>query len=61
MSKLGAVGILVVVLGLVVIGPLAFLWALNTLFPVLHIPYTVTNWFAALLIGGGLTLRGSSK
>jgi hypothetical protein len=37
---------------MVVAGPLITLWALNTLFPVLAIPYTFWTWLAALCLGG---------
>ena len=43
---------------LVIIGPLATIWALNTLFPVLAIPYTFDTWVAMLLVGG--VFRGAS-
>lgn len=45
----------IVVLGillLVVLGPLATIWSLNTLFPVLHIPFTFDTWCAAVILGG---------
>jgi hypothetical protein len=52
MSKLlGVVGIIALVVTLIVAGPLLLVWALNTLFPVLAIPYTVWTWLAALIIG----------
>ena len=35
-----------------IVGPLASIWALNTLFPVLAIPYTLETWAAMLLVGG---------
>ena len=35
-----------------IVGPLASIWALNTLFPVLAIPYTIETWAAMLLVGG---------
>ena len=41
----------VVVLGLMLIGPLALIWSLNTLFPALAIPYTVWTWLAAMVLG----------
>lgn len=41
----------VVSLALVIAGPLAVIWALNTLFPVLAIPYTVWTWLAAVVLG----------
>ena len=51
MSKLiGAIGIIGVVLLLIVAGPLLLLWSLNTLFPVLAIPYTFWTWIAALIL-----------
>lgn len=39
------------ILFLVVIGPLATIWALNTLFPVLAISYAIDTWFAVVIIG----------
>jgi hypothetical protein len=44
--------LLLLVVALVIAGPLLWIWALNTLFPVLEIPYTIWTWFAALLLGG---------
>ena len=38
-------------------GPLLSIWALNTLFPVLAIPYTLETWAAMALVGG--MFRGS--
>jgi hypothetical protein len=32
--------------------PLAIVWALNTLFPVLAIPYTIWTWLAVIVLGG---------
>jgi hypothetical protein len=47
--------LLVVALAL---GPLLMLWALNTLFPMLAIPYTIETWLAAFVFsapfGSGL-------
>lgn len=44
---------------LVVVGPILTIWALNTLFPALAIPYTVETWFAVVVIGGVLKSRVS--
>jgi hypothetical protein len=44
------VGIVLMVV-LVAAGPLLLIWALNTLFPVLAIPYTIWTWLAALVLG----------
>lgn len=35
---------------LIVFGPLAVIWSLNTLFPVLAIPYNFYTWFAVVLL-----------
>jgi hypothetical protein len=43
---------LALVVFLVFIGPVATIWALNTLFPILAIPLTFETWCAALILGG---------
>ena len=48
---------LVLVVIVLIIGPLLSIWSLNTLFPVLAIPYTIETWAAMLLVGG--MFRGS--
>jgi len=46
---------------IVLIGPLLTIWALNTLFPVLAIPYTLATWAATVLIGAFLRANVSVK
>ena len=41
----------------VIFGPLATIWAVNTLFPLLAIPYNFYSWLAVVLLN--LTLRSS--
>ena len=48
---------LVLIVIIVIVGPLLSIWALNTLFPVLAIPYTIQTWAAVMLVGG--LFRGS--
>jgi len=48
---------LLLTLLLVVIGPLLSIWALNTLFPVLAIPYSFDTWLAVILVKGLLTTQ----
>jgi len=43
--------IVILVAVLFIAGPLLVIWSLNVLFPVLDIPYTVTTWVAALILG----------
>jgi hypothetical protein len=60
MTVLAMIALIVV---LVVAGPLLLIWALNTLFPVLAIPFTIGTWFAALILGAVFnpTLRVTRK
>jgi hypothetical protein len=44
-------GLILLIVLVVVIGPLLTIWALNTLFPVLAIPYTFLTWLAVVLLG----------
>lgn len=44
------IGIILVAALVVVCGPIAAIWALNTLFPALAIPYTLETWAAAFII-----------
>lgn len=39
-----------VVIGLVIFWPFVLIWGLNTLFPVLAIPFTFWTWLAALIV-----------
>jgi hypothetical protein len=48
---------LVLVVIVIIVGPLLSIWALNTLFPVLAIPYTFETWAAVALFGS--MFRGS--
>ena len=40
------------VLLLIALVPIATIWSLNTLFPVLNIPVSFDTWCAALILGG---------
>ena len=56
MSKIFVfVGIVALIVVLVAVGPLLLLWSLNTLFPVLAIPYTIWTWLAALILGAAVS------
>ena len=43
---------LALVVLLIVLAPIATIWSLNTLFPVLAIPYSFDTWASALILGG---------
>lgn len=40
------------IIALLAAGPILTIWSLNTLFPVLAIPYTLETWAAVVLLGG---------
>jgi hypothetical protein len=44
--------ILLVLAVFLVLMPIAAIWSLNTLFPVLAIPITLDTWMAAVVLGG---------
>ena len=58
MKLLAVVALIVLVVAL---GPLLTIWAMNTLFPVLAIPYTLETWAAVILIKGLLTVNVTRK
>jgi hypothetical protein len=43
---------LALIVVIIIVAPLLSIWALNTLFPVLAIPYAIETWAAMVLIGG---------
>ena len=45
----------------IVAGPLATVWALNTLFPALAIPYTIETWLAVIVLGGVFKANVTAK
>ena len=61
MSKTNVLLILLILT--VIFGPLVTIWSLNTLFPVLAIPYSVETWLAAVVLAGifrgdGVSFKG---
>lgn len=50
----GIIAVITAIL-IIVFFPFLSIWALNTLFPVLAIPYNVETWAAIIVIGGTLT------
>jgi len=50
-----------VIVVLIAAGPLAFIWSVNTLFPVVAIPYTFWTWLAALVLGATLGPKIQNK
>jgi len=44
--------VVLLVVALLILGPLLTIWSLNTLFPVLSIPYSLEAWAAVIILGG---------
>lgn len=63
-KKMSKTTVLLILLVLTVIfGPLVTIWSLNTLFPVLAIPYSVETWLATVVVAGifrgdGVSFKG---
>jgi hypothetical protein len=49
--------ILAIVAAFVIGIPLAVIWSMNTLFPVLAIPYSIETWLAAFIMYGILNTK----
>ena len=62
MKEIIAIFVVLLVVALIVLGPLAAIWSLNTLFHT-NIDYTWQTWLAALVLGGAVrsTVYSSSK
>jgi hypothetical protein len=65
-SSLKVIFALFVVAILLFVVPFLLIWSLNTLFPVLAIPYTLETWLASVLISSffgtsHLSMKKSSK
>jgi hypothetical protein len=52
---------IVLIVVLIAIGPLVTIWATNTLFPVVAIPYTIETWFAVVVLGAFIRANVSVK
>jgi len=55
--------LLILLFALIIFGPLLTIWSLNTLFPVLAIPYSIETWLATVVIAGifrgdGISFKG---
>lgn len=53
--------ILILVIVMVLLGPFATIWALNTLFPALVIPYTFDTWLAVILLSAAVRSNITTK
>jgi len=51
----------IVIIALIAIGPLLTIWALNTIFPALAIPYALDTWVAVVLLYGSFRANVTVK
>lgn len=62
MKSVTILGFVVLAIVAITFGPLLVIWSLNTLFPVLAIPYALETWFATAVLNGMVFAgRRSSK
>lgn len=63
MKATAVIFVLLFAIAAAVFGPLLTIWALNTLFPVLAIQYTLETWAAIVLMGmffrANITVKGN--
>ena len=55
--------LIILLILLIILGPIVTIWSLNTLFPVLAIPYSIETWLATAVIAGiirgdGVSFKG---
>jgi hypothetical protein len=55
------VGIILATIAILIVGPLLVIWALNQLFPVLALPYTIWNWLAVVILGAFVRAKVSIR
>ena len=58
LALIGAIGFVVFLL---VIGPILTIWAFNTLFPSIAVPYTWETWVSVLILGAFFRANVSVK
>lgn len=49
------------IIAVIAVGPLLTIWAVNTLFPAVTIPYTIETWFAVVVLGAFMRSKVSLK
>jgi len=59
-SGLFTLAILAVIF-LFIVGPLLVIWSINTLFPVLAIPYDIWTWLAVVILFGAIRANVTVK
>ncbi len=58
---LGGLTAILLVVAIFTLGPLFVVWALNTLFPILEIPYNFSTWCAVIVLAWFMRVKISVK
>lgn len=53
--------VMLFITALLIFGPVFVIWSLNTLFPVLAIPYTLETWCAVVIMAWFMKMRVSVR
>jgi hypothetical protein len=61
MDSIKILGLVLLIIAMVILGPFITIWALNTLFPILAIGYSIETWAAIILLGGFLRANVTLK
>jgi len=62
--KVGAAAftaLILILIALIIVGPLIIIWSMNTLFPVLAIPYDIWTWLATVFLFAAVRANVSVK
>jgi hypothetical protein len=54
-------GVALIAIVFLIVGPLLTIWAVNTLFPTVGIPYTLETWVAVIILGAFFRANVSVK
>jgi len=57
MSLTQLLAVILLVLVAIAIGPLLVIWSINTLFPMVNIPYTLETWGASAILFSVFSIR----
>lgn len=60
-SNITIVALVAFVIAVIAFGPWVTIWALNTLFPLLAIPFNLATWFAVIWIGAFFQVKVMRK
>ena len=53
--------VMLLIASLLIFGPIFVIWSLNTLFPILAIPYTIETWVSVVILSWVLKARVNFK